>query len=180
MTKEEGKSLSVLKRSGIKSYIELMEELAHPGFFFVFLISMMFEEERTEYRTESKRIDCRNKDRNNQSNTELLIEYPSGSLNKGNRYEYRRHHQSNRDNCPCNLVHSRDSCRFGFLSRMFHLGMDGLDDDNRVVHHNTNSQYQSKQSKHIDRIPKKIQEEERPYNRHRHRNSRYKRRTEVL
>ena len=141
MTKEEGKSLSVLKRSGIKSYIELMEELAHPRFILIFFVSVRFEEEWAQYRTESKRIDCRNKDRNNQSNTKLLIEYPSGSLNKGNRYEYRRHDQGNRDDRPCNLVHSRDSCRFGFLMSLFHLGMDGLDDDNRIVHHNTNSQY---------------------------------------
>ena len=156
MTKEEGESLSVLKRSGIKSYIELMEELAHPGFFFVFLISMMFEEERTEYRTESKCIDCRNKDRNNQSNPKLFIEHPCCSLNKGDGNKYRCHHQGNRDNRPCNLIHGRDSGRLGFIVRLFHLGMDGLHHDNGIVHYNTNGQYQSKQGKHIDRVIKEV------------------------
>ena len=110
----------------------------------------------------------------------MFVEHPRSTAHKGYWHKHCCHYQSDRNNRSCNLVHSRNGSRFSFLVSLLHFGVHRLDDDYRIIHHYTDSQYQGKEGEHIDRITKEVQEEESTHDRHWHRNSRNERRAEVL
>ena len=58
--------------------------------------------------------------------------------------------------------------------------VDGLHDDDGVIDHNTDGQYQCKHGKHIDGKTEELQEEKRSDERHGDGNGRYQCRPEVL
>jgi hypothetical protein len=61
-----------------------------------------------------------------------------------------------------------------------HFGMDGLHHHDSIIHHNTNGQYECKQSKQVDTETKQLHEEEGTNDSYRHSDGRDQRRAEIL
>ena len=141
MAQEESKSLSILKRSSIKSYVKLVEKFTQPRLFFVRLITVRLQEKRAKHGAKGKRVYCRNNNCNNKRNPKLFVEHPCSSFYKGNGHKHRCHYEGNRNNSPCNFVHCRNSSRFRFFVSMFHFGVYRLNHHYSIIHHNTYGKY---------------------------------------
>ena len=90
-----------------------------------------------------------------------------------------RHHQGDGDDRARDLVHDLHGRQVGRQVLLGHLGVHRLDHHDRVVHHDADRQHHREERDQVDREAHQPQDEEGPDQRHRHREGRDQRGSQV-
>src|SRR4029077_10478609 len=119
---------------------------------------------RTEYlralrRLVRERIDGREQDRERDRERELPVERAGDAADEGSRNEDAGEHERDPDERAADLVHRRDR---GVVRRhaLVDLRLDRLDDDDRVVHDESDGENEAEERERVDREPDHRKEEE--------------------
>ena len=138
------------------------------------------QNQRGHRRRERQRVERRQRHRERDRQRELLIEPARRAREERDRHEHRHQHQTGRDDRPDHFRHGR---RRGVARRfavIVDVPMNVLDDDNRIVDHQTGRERDAEQRQRVDRKSERIDERERADQRHRNRERRNDRAPPVL
>ena len=155
-------------------------ETAYESALFLLIRIVRFEEQCAKRRAQRQCIDSRQTDSDSHRQTELAVESTRRTGHEAHRNEHGHHHQRNRNDRAAKLAHRIDR---GFLSRfipLVQLGMDTLDDDDRIVDHNRNSQHHRAEGQQVHTEPDQVKHKEGTDQRHRDGNHRDQCRAEIL
>ena len=141
---------------------------------------MRLQEDGAQSRTQRQGVQRGETDGDGHCKTELPVERTGCTTHKTYRHEHRHHYQCNGDDGAAQFTHGVDrggSCRFISLVE---LGVNTLDDDYGVVHHNRDGKHHGREGQQVDTEPDQLQYEEGGNQGHRNGNSGNQRRTHIL
>src|SRR6185437_1212795 len=98
---------------------------------------------------------------------ELAIELTRESTHEGDRHEHRAEHQGDGDDRPADLTHRGFRSLARALAALY-MALDVLDDDDRIIDHDADRQYQAEEGQGVDGKTACQQHRERADDRHRH------------
>src|SRR4029077_10111381 len=113
-----------------------------------------------------ERVDGREQDRERDRERELPVERAAYAEDEARRNEDAGEHERDPDERAADLVHRRDR---GVVRRhaLVNLRLDRLDDDDRIVHDESDGEDEAEQRERVDREPDHRKEEEGSYQGHR-------------
>ena len=119
------------------------------------------QEHRTQSRTQRQGVQCRQTDRDCHRQTELAIESTGRTTHETYRDKYGHHDQRDGDDSTTQLVHGIDRSQFCRFISLIQLGMDTLDNHNRIIDHNRNGKHHSTKGQQVQTKADQRQHEER-------------------
>jgi hypothetical protein len=137
------------------------------------------QQQGAEGRAQGQRVERRDDHRDGDGDRELLVELAGDPGNEGGRHENRRQDDGDGDHRPGHLLH-RPERRVLRRHAVLDVVLDGFDDDDRVIDHETDRQHQAEQRQGVDREAEHREEHEGADQRHRHRQQRNQRRPPAL
>jgi hypothetical protein len=108
------------------------------------------KQERSQGRAQGKRIERGEENRNRDRHRKLLVKTSSDTGNERRGHEYGGQNQRNSDDRTREFLHRLQRRGFGRES-FLDVALDALNDNDRVVDHQTDRQDQPEQRKRIDR-----------------------------
>ena len=127
---------------------------------------LRFENQRSQRRTERKRVESRKDHGNSDGHGELLVEAPRYAWNECRRDKYRGKNQRDPDDGTRDFLHGPEGRLLG-RHAIFDMTFHCLNHHDGVIHHQTDSKHQTKQRKRIDGETKSGEEDERADQRYR-------------
>ena len=121
----------------------------------VFRRVMAFEQHRGQRWRQGQRVEGRDHRRNGDGQGELLVELPGQTGDERRRHEHRTQHQRRRDDRAGHFTHGA----LGGFDRgqsELDVSLDVLHHHDRVVHHDTDRQYQAEQRQRVEREAEQV------------------------
>ena len=138
------------------------------------------EQKGAERGAKRQRVDGRDDDRDGHRDPELAVERTADPGDERHGHEDRSHDERDGDDSARDLMHSVHTGRAGGVVALVQLGVYGLDDDDGVIHDDSDRQHQCREREEVQREAEDLQEEERTDERHGHRDGGDERAAEVL
>ena len=114
------------------------------------VLGLGLQQQRGEGRAQGKRVECRERHRDGDGHRELLVKPASDAGDEYRRHKHRRQDQRQRHDRAGHFVH-RFHGRILWAQALLNVPFRGLDDDDRVVHHQPDGQHQPEQGQGVDR-----------------------------
>ena len=138
------------------------------------------EQKGAERGAKRQSVDGRDDDRDGHRDPELAVERTANSRDERHGDKDRCHHQRDGDDCARDLAHRIHTGRTCRLIALVQLGVYGLDDDDGVIHDDSDGEHQCREREEVQREAEDLQEEERTDERHGYRDGGDERASEVL
>ena len=119
-------------------------------FLFFMLLIMRFQEYRTQGGTQCQGVQSGQTDSDRHRQTKLAIERTGCTSHETYGNKHGHHDQRNGDDSATQLTHGIDRSEFRRLVPLVQLGMDTLDDDDRIIDHNRDGKHHSTKSQQVD------------------------------
>ena len=127
------------------------------------------QDDGAERGREGQRIHRRDGDRRRDGDGELPVELTGDSGKKGDGPEYRKQHESRRDDGTRDLLHGPQRGLAGGSPLLFHDALHVLDDHDRIVDHEADGEHDGEQADRVGRIAGDLEDREDADQRHRNR-----------
>ena len=137
------------------------------------------EDQDREHRGQGQGDEAREDDRGGHRHRELTVEDADRAGHEGHRHEDRGHHQGDGDDRPADLAQDLLHRLVGAQVRRLHLGVDRLDDDDRVVDDDADREDDGEEGDEVDADVQHRHEDEGADERDRHRERRDQRRAPI-
>ncbi len=122
---------------------------------------MRFQEHGAKGRTQRQGVHSRQTDSDRHRQTELAVERTRRTGHEAHRNEHGHHHERDRYDRAAQLAHRVDRRLSGRSVPLVELGMDTLDDDDRVIDDDCDRKHHSAQRQQVNTEPDQVQHKER-------------------
>ena len=168
--------IDVSARGAPKNAVEPAEESRQRTV--VHLLSWL-QEQRGERGTEREGVEGGENHRDGNRQRKLLVEPPRDAGNEYRRNKHRRKNQRDGDHRPGDFLH-RFNRRVPGREALLDVAFNGLDDDDGVIHHQSNGEHQAEKGEGVDGKPKYREQRKGSHQRNRHGQQRDERRPPAL
>ena len=117
--------------------------------FLISMISMRFQKNGTQCRTQCQGVQCGQTDSDSHCQTELAIERTCRTTHETYRNKHGHHDQCDRYDSTTQFVHRIDRCQTGGCISLIELGMYTLDNHNRIIDHDRNGKHKGTQGQQV-------------------------------
>ena len=138
------------------------------------------EQQGAERGAKRQSVDGRDDDRDGHRDPELTVERTADPRDERHGHEDRSHDERDGDDSARDLMHGVHTGCAGGVVALVQLGVYGFDDDDGVIHDDSDSEHQCREREEVQREAEDLQEEERTDERHGHRDGGDERAAEVL
>ena len=181
MAHEELDPLAVGAQDAILIHrVEAQMEAVDEAELLLLVTLVRLEQQGAERGAKRQSVDGRDDDRDGHRDPELTVERTADPRDERHGHEDRSHDERDGDDSARDLMHGVHTGCAGGVVALIQLGVHGLDDDDGVIHDDSDRQHQCREREEVQREAEDLQEEERTDERHGHRDGGDERAAEVL